>query len=56
MFEVVQVRLHVRKVVFEFFRQVFRIPDPAARLAGAGRLVMPQFAVQRFDELYPFAQ
>ncbi len=56
MFEVVQIRLDVRKVVFEFFRQVFRIPDPAAGLAGARRLVMPQLAVQRLDELHAFAQ
>ena len=56
MFEVVQVRLHVRQVMLEFFRQVFRIPDPAAGLAGAGRLVVPQLAVQRFDQLDTFAQ
>ena len=54
--EVMQVRLDVRKVVFEFLRQVFRVPNPAAGLAGACRLVMPQLAVQRFDELYTFAQ
>ncbi len=47
--EVVQVRLDVRKVMFEFFRQVFCIANPAAGLAGACRLVMPQLAVQRFD-------
>jgi hypothetical protein len=52
----VQVRLDVRQVMLEFFRKMFRVANPAAGLAGAGRLVVPQLAVQRFDEFYAFAQ
>jgi hypothetical protein len=52
----VQIRFDVRQVMLEFFRQVFRIPNPAAGLAGARGLVVPQFAVQGFDQLDAFAQ
>jgi hypothetical protein len=55
-FVVVQIRLDVRQVMLEFFRQVFRIPNPAAGLAGARGLVVPQFAVQGLDQLDAFAQ
>jgi hypothetical protein len=46
----------MRKMMFAFFRQMFGMPDPAARLAGAGRLVVAQFSVQCFDKLDSFPQ
>jgi hypothetical protein len=49
--KVVQVGIDVRKLVLYFFRQVLGIPDPAAGLAGTGRLVMSQMPVKRFDQL-----
>jgi hypothetical protein len=41
---------------FAFLGQVFRCPDPVAGLASAGRLIVPQFAVQGFDEFDALTQ
>jgi len=53
---VMQVGLDVWKMVLELFRQVLRVTDPAAGLAGARRLVVAQFAVQGFYKFYAFAK
>jgi hypothetical protein len=49
-------RVNVRQVMLAFFEQVFCVPDPAAGLAGTGGLIVPQVAMQRFDEFYSFTQ
>ena len=46
----------MRQMMLAFFRQMFRVPDPAACLTGAGRLVVAQFPVQCFDKLDSFPQ
>jgi hypothetical protein len=49
-------RVNVRQVMFAFLEQVFCVPDPAAGLAGTRRFIVPQVAVQGFDELDSFTQ
>ena len=51
-----QVRLYVRKMMLEFFHEVLGVPDPATGLAGAGRLVVVELAVQRLDEFDALSQ
>jgi hypothetical protein len=54
--EIVEIGLHVRKVMFDLFRQVLGIADPAAGLTGAGGLVVPEMAVKRLDQLDALAK
>jgi hypothetical protein len=54
--EVVEVRLDMRKMMLDLFRQVLGIPNPAAGLAGARRLVMPKVSVKRLDQLDAFPE
>ena len=49
-------RIYMRQVVFRFLRQVFRVPDPVARFAGAGCFIMPEVLVKRFDESNTLSQ
>ena len=53
---VVQIRFDMRQMMLAFFRDVLGISDPATSFAGAGRFVMPQLTVQRFNKLDPFSQ
>ena len=46
----------MRKMQFAFLGQVFCCSDPVTGFASAGRLIVPQFTVQSFDEFDAFAQ
>jgi hypothetical protein len=48
--------IDVRQMVFALFRQVFRVSYPVAGFARAGRFVVAQMPVQRFDKLDALAQ
>lgn len=46
----------MRETMLRFLRQVLRVPDPVAGFAGAGRFVVSQMLVQRFDQFDAFSQ
>jgi hypothetical protein len=46
----------MRQMVLAFFRQMFRVSDPAAGFAGTGCLIVPQFAMQCLDQFDAFTQ
>lgn len=54
--EIVQIRLGVRKMMLDFFRQMLCVPNPAAGFAGAGCFVVPQTPVKRLNQFDAFAQ
>lgn len=48
--------INMGQMMLAFLHEMLRISDPAARLAGTSRLIMPQVTVQRLDEADSFTQ
>jgi hypothetical protein len=49
-------RFDVRQVVLALFRQMLGVPYPVAGLTPTRRLVVPELAVQGFDESYALSK